>query len=120
MLRRRATIQFVRGVRLSDDQAKGFADKRPDLFMAIPDGKVADYNPVSQVANMNFVIFSSICPHLGCHFNWVSDQKRFICPCHNSQYGIEGEYLAGPAPRGLDPLPAPQRQRRRGNHLDPV
>ncbi|HEY0798413.1 MAG TPA: ubiquinol-cytochrome c reductase iron-sulfur subunit, partial [Candidatus Baltobacteraceae bacterium] len=55
--------------------------------------------------SMGFVIFSSVCPHLGCRFNWLEEEKKFMCPCHGSQFGHEGEYLAGPAPRGLDPLP---------------
>ncbi|MGH7708864.1 MAG: ubiquinol-cytochrome c reductase iron-sulfur subunit [Vulcanimicrobiaceae bacterium] len=94
-----ADDQFVWGIRLSPAQQATFQKKRPDLF-ADPTGKV-DY----PVVNLGFVIFSSICPHLGCHFDWVGDKSRFICPCHGSEYGFEGQYLAGPAPRGLDPLP---------------
>jgi menaquinol-cytochrome c reductase iron-sulfur subunit len=94
-----ADEQFVWGVKLSPAQVANFQKDRPDLF-AHPAGKV-DYPAV----NMNFVVFSSICPHLGCKFNWNADAKRFICPCHNSQFDIEGAKLSGPAPRGLDPLP---------------
>jgi Rieske Fe-S protein len=54
---------------------------------------------------MNFVIFSSICPHLGCRFQWQTDTKKFFCPCHGSEFTIDGTKTAGPAPRGLDPLP---------------
>jgi Rieske Fe-S protein len=28
-----------------------------------------------------------------------------VCPCHGSVYSNFGEHLAGPAQRGLDPLP---------------
>ena len=90
--------QFVWGVKLAPDQAADFQKSRPDLFT--PGGKVS-YSPVA----MNFVIFSSICPHLGCKFNWAAEEKRFICPCHNSQFNLVGDKLSGPAPRGLDPLP---------------
>jgi Rieske Fe-S protein len=54
---------------------------------------------------MGFVIFSPICPHLGCYYNWNDAQNRFMCPCHGSQYTFDGTHVAGPAPRGLDPLP---------------
>ena len=54
---------------------------------------------------MNFVILSPICPHLGCRPIWNSDANRFQCPCHGSQFNLDGEHLAGPAPRGMDPLP---------------
>jgi menaquinol-cytochrome c reductase iron-sulfur subunit len=57
------------------------------------------------VVNMNFVIFSPICPHLGCRPIWSTDANRFQCPCHGSQFDFDGEHLAGPAPRGMDPLP---------------
>ncbi len=91
--------QFIWGVKLTPDQVASFQTKRPDIF-AKAGGKV-DYPAVT----MSFVLFSSVCPHLGCRFNWDADAKKFICPCHNSQFGIQGEHLTGPAPRGLDPLP---------------
>ena len=50
-------------------------------------------------------VFSSICPHLGCRYNWDDEKKLFVCPCHNSVYTIEGTVVSGPAPRGLDELP---------------
>lgn len=91
--------QFVYGVKLTPEQEQSFKSKRPDLY-ANPNGAIK-YDAVT----MSFVMFSSICPHLGCRYAWNSDQKRFICPCHGSVYGIEGDKQAGPAPRGLDPLP---------------
>jgi Rieske Fe-S protein len=91
--------QFVWGVKLSPDQAANFKAKRPDLF-----GSPSDEVKYDAVV-MNYVIFSSICPHLGCRFDWNEAATRFICPCHGSQFGAEGDKLAGPAPRGLDPLP---------------
>lgn len=50
-------------------------------------------------------VFSSICPHLGCRYNWDDGKKLFVCPCHNSIYTIDGTVVSGPAPRGLDELP---------------
>jgi Rieske Fe-S protein len=91
--------QFVWGVKLTPQQEATFKAKRPDLY-ANPAGAIK-YDAVV----MSFVMFSSICPHLGCRYNWEAAQNRFICPCHGSQFGVQGEKLAGPAPRGLDPLP---------------
>lgn len=45
------------------------------------------------------------CVHLGCRVPWVVDAQRFQCPCHGSNYNIRGEYILGPAPRGLDRFP---------------
>jgi cytochrome b6-f complex iron-sulfur subunit len=43
-----------------------------------------------------------VCPHLGCLYGWNDQEFKFICPCHGSQYQHNGEYISGPAPRGLD------------------
>ena len=50
-------------------------------------------------------VFSPICPHLGCHYDWFASAEKFICPCHGSVFSPEGKVLGGPAPRGLDTLP---------------
>ncbi len=50
-------------------------------------------------------VFSPICPHLGCRYNWHPEKREFICPCHGSVYSITGKVLGGPAPRPLDTLP---------------
>ncbi len=43
-----------------------------------------------------------VCTHLGCLYNWVDQEGKFICPCHGSQFTPAGEYIQGPAPRSLD------------------
>ena len=49
-------------------------------------------------------VFSPICPHLGCYYDWHPEKNEFICPCHGSIYSIAGKVLGGPAPRPLDTL----------------
>jgi menaquinol-cytochrome c reductase iron-sulfur subunit len=90
--------EYVWGIKV--DPAK-FQAARPDVFNQ-PGGKP---NVPYDVVNMGFVVFSPICPHLGCYYNWSDSQNRFMCPCHGSQYTFDGTHVAGPAPRGLDPLP---------------
>jgi menaquinol-cytochrome c reductase iron-sulfur subunit len=51
-------------------------------------------------------VFSPICPHLGCEYNWNPKTSHFECPCHGSVFALDGKVLAGPAPRPLDTLPA--------------
>jgi menaquinol-cytochrome c reductase iron-sulfur subunit len=48
------------------------------------------------------VAFSPACPHLGCIYHWEDQQGIFLCPCHDSAFGLDGRVLAGPAPRPLD------------------
>ncbi len=50
-------------------------------------------------------VYSPICTHLGCGYNWDPSARRFLCPCHGSVFDIEGRVLDGPAPRSLDVLP---------------
>jgi len=50
-------------------------------------------------------VFSPICPHLGCRYNWHPKRQEFVCPCHGSVFSIDGKVLGGPAPRPLDTLP---------------
>lgn len=92
--------QFVWGIKFTPEQLANFKEKRKDLFSG--EGQVP-YDAVNK--QFGFVIFSAVCPHLGCRYQWLTEQKKFMCPCHGSQFGLEGEYLAGPSPRGLDPLP---------------
>jgi Rieske Fe-S protein len=48
--------------------------------------------------------FSTVCPHLGCGIDWDDKSAKFVCPCHQSGFGSDGECLYGPSPRGLDEL----------------
>lgn len=89
------TEQFFWAIK--SDEAKMRAS-RPQLFEG------AEKVPYP-VVNMGFVVFSPICPHLGCKYSWNDAQNKFICPCHGSEYTNLGEHVAGPALRGLDPLP---------------
>lgn len=42
---------------------------------------------------------STTCTHLGCVVKWTG--KGFDCPCHGSKFGLKGEIIQGPAPKGL-------------------
>lgn len=44
------------------------------------------------------------CVHLGCTVPFDAAQHKFACPCHGSVYDINGQNVAGPAPRPLDQM----------------
>jgi Rieske Fe-S protein len=44
---------------------------------------------------------SNICTHQGCEVDWSSADQLFECPCHGSQYDINGDNVGGPAPLPL-------------------
>jgi Rieske Fe-S protein len=93
---------YVWGVKLKPEDLPKLQAARTDFpgLKVIAEG-ISPYPAVT----MGFVMFSSICPHLGCRFNWDDGMNKFACPCHGSQYTLYGEHVAGPAPRGLDALP---------------
>ncbi|OGD21896.1 MAG: hypothetical protein A2W03_10950 [Candidatus Aminicenantes bacterium RBG_16_63_16] len=63
-------------------------------------------------AGSDIIVFSPICPHLGCAYDWDTRTQRFMCPCHASVYTIDGRVVSGPAPRPLDTLPVEVREGR--------
>jgi len=98
---------YVWGIHMNADEERQFREQRPDLFDPASRGDVS-----FDVGVLGFVVFSSVCPHLQCKFDWDDGLKAFLCPCHGSQFsklGVhmkkpDGSYI-GPAPRGLDPVP---------------
>lgn len=75
-----------------------------------------------EIRESDIIVFSRICPHLGCIFNYVPDWRQvtagyggyapppnrrhalMACPCHLSIYDpadrqVPGRVLSGPAPR---------------------
>jgi Rieske Fe-S protein len=44
------------------------------------------------------------CPHLGCKVSFEPAKNCFNCPCHDSNFSLDGEVQSGPSPRPLDPL----------------
>jgi menaquinol-cytochrome c reductase iron-sulfur subunit len=64
------------------------SEKRTAWVVKEPDNKVVAFGPQ--------------CTHLACAYHWEGDANKFVCPCHGSEFSIDGKVLAGPAPRPLD------------------
>jgi glycine/D-amino acid oxidase-like deaminating enzyme/nitrite reductase/ring-hydroxylating ferredoxin subunit len=60
--------------------------------------------------------YSAACTHLGCHLHWNSFERCWDCPCHGSQFSVDGAVLNGPAVQPLekatlaDEAPGPARR----------
>lgn len=50
------------------------------------------------------VVFDPRCTHLGCAYRWDAADRRFLCPCHDAKFDLDGNVVAGPPPRPLDRL----------------
>ncbi len=46
-------------------------------------------------------IINARCTHKGCTVKYSEKDNRLECPCHGSQYDLNGNVLRGPAPRPL-------------------
>jgi cytochrome b6-f complex iron-sulfur subunit len=44
---------------------------------------------------------SAICTHMGCTVHYSKDAGQIDCPCHGSQYALDGSVIHGPAKRPL-------------------
>jgi menaquinol-cytochrome c reductase iron-sulfur subunit len=71
-----------------DDGWKFVSEKLTAWVVKSPAGGVAAFGPQ--------------CTHLGCAHHWDESKTQFVCPCHNSVFGLDGQVTYGPAPRGLD------------------
>jgi Rieske Fe-S protein len=45
-----------------------------------------------------------MCTHIGCHLHWNSFETCWDCPCHGSQFAVDGTALNAPAIRALDEI----------------
>lgn len=76
----------------------GGAAKYPDRTATyVPQGRLY----VTNVGGQLFAL-SQKCPHLGCRVPFCASSGRFECTCHGSIYDLAGEWIKGPAPRGMD------------------
>ncbi len=65
---------------------------------AFPSGKFY----LVRLEDGGFLALSRTCTHLGCVVPWDKRAGRFVCPCHNSSFNMNGEVLGAPATRPLD------------------
>jgi menaquinol-cytochrome c reductase iron-sulfur subunit len=71
-------------------------------FQNVPIGAIYLRRTGAQVEALNVV-----CPHAGCFIDFSPAKRKFICPCHNSSFTMDGKIAnpKSPSPRGMDALP---------------
>lgn len=80
--------------------------KRVDFVYYKRDGWIEEQTSGSawivRTGEEDFTVFNPQCTHLGCPYGWDADGQRFICPCHDGIFAIDGRVTGGPPPRPLD------------------
>jgi nitrite reductase/ring-hydroxylating ferredoxin subunit len=65
---------------------------------------------INRDANNQLHVLSAACTHEDCTVRRVDpNSQRMVCPCHGSQFGVDGRLLQGPAFRSLDRFEFRQR-----------
>jgi Rieske Fe-S protein len=78
---------------------------RTDAYTHYPPGTIGQVFLTRPDSNREAVqCLQVICPHLGCAIDYLPDRGSFACPCHASDFGIDGRRRAGPSPRDMDSL----------------
>jgi menaquinol-cytochrome c reductase iron-sulfur subunit len=75
-----------------------------DAWSRVPDVKLGSCWLVKSEMDGGLRAFSTVCPHLGCGIDWNDGQRRFVCPCHDSFFSLDGKVITGPSPRDMDEL----------------
>ncbi len=57
-----------------------------------------------RVSETDFRAFSATCTHLDCIVEYQKSEQRIWCNCHNGQYNLNGQNVAGPPPKPLIPF----------------
>ena len=55
-----------------------------------------------RVADSDYRAYAATCTHLDCIVEYHKDKKRIWCNCHNGEYNLKGQQVAGPPPRPLE------------------
>jgi Rieske Fe-S protein len=96
-------ILVIGGLSISR-QSQLLKDRKVLIPYDIEDG-VSFIEDIIIVKNNNEIKFlASACPHLGCKIN-KTENDLLICPCHGSQFKLDGANTKGPATQDLKILP---------------
>jgi cytochrome b6-f complex iron-sulfur subunit len=49
----------------------------------------------------DLIAVNPTCSHKGCTVAWQAAAKKFACPCHGAEYGVDGTVQKGPATKPL-------------------
>jgi Rieske Fe-S protein len=86
-------------IRLSPEQSSQLMRKGESLLIESPGiaGKIL----ALQAGDGRLYAVNSVCTHMGCDVLYDEHLGHIRCPCHGSEYGLDGHNIKGPAKRPL-------------------
>jgi len=86
-------------VRLTQAQSAALLASEGTLLVK-PEG-IHDKILVVHLMDHDLYAVSAVCTHLGCTVDYKKETGQIDCPCHGSQYALDGSVLRGPAKQPL-------------------
>ena len=88
---------------------------RQDAWTRYPHQKIGAVYLERQPGEEKPVAFTAKCPHAGCFIGYTPGQDVFKCPCHTSEFHLDGSRVRGDnevSPRDMDRLPVTLKELR--------
>ena len=83
---------------------------RQDAWTRHPNEAIGAVYLRRQAGSNEVEAFNATCPHAGCFVGFNRARDVYQCPCHDSAFNADGQFVFGPSPRDLDKLDAEIRQ----------
>lgn len=103
-----------RGVLLSLTGCGSSESSPPDSVLRLKASEVPAEGRIKKVHQMVPVEFrreggeirarSLLCTHQRCHVEWMPEERRYLCPCHEGLFAADGSVVYGPPQRPLREL----------------
>ena len=93
-------VSQVKGtLRLSEADSSTLLKSQAGLLVQSKDG--GDKIMLVHRGDGSLFAVSAVCTHMGCEVNYDIKLGHLVCPCHKSEYGLDGQNIKGPANRPL-------------------
>ena len=92
-------IQVEGTLRLSEEDSSILLKSKAGLLVQSKDG--GDKIMLVHHGDGSLFAVSAVCTHMGCEVNYDMKLGHLVCPCHKSEYGLDGQNIKGPANRLL-------------------
>lgn len=83
----------------------GNIKKRSKIFPFPKNRVITFYEDYIVVKRKTTTVLSARCTHLGCTIN-RTESNRLVCPCHGSEFDLDGNAVKGPAYKSLEKIPS--------------